>query len=108
MREIRRPGAGEGDDPLQGVANFFDLGIVFALGFLLALLAYLGLPELLQDGDTTPARNPGTPHMEIIRKKGVKLERYRVARETLGGEGVRLGTAWRLRSGEVIYVPDSD
>ncbi|MFQ6043494.1 MAG: DUF2149 domain-containing protein, partial [Candidatus Poribacteria bacterium] len=27
--------------------------------------------------------------------------------KTLGGEGVKLGTAYRLKSGEVVYVPET-
>ncbi len=104
-RQLRRIGTTD-DDPLQGVANFFDLGIVFALGFLLALLAYIGLPELMQSNDVTLVKNPGTPMMEIIHKKGVKLERYRVSSDEIGGEGVKLGTAYRLENGEVVYIPE--
>jgi len=44
--------------------------------------------------------------MEIIRRKGRKLEHYRITPRTLGGEGQRLGTAYRLKTGEVVYVPD--
>ncbi len=104
-RKIRILGS-EDDDPLSGVANFFDLGIVFALGFLLALVAYLGLPELVLKQEVTLVKNPGTPEMEIIRKTGTRIERYRVSREKLGGEGERLGIAYRLKSGEVLYVPE--
>ncbi|MCX7704585.1 MAG: DUF2149 domain-containing protein, partial [Planctomycetota bacterium] len=84
-RKIRRLNLPD-DDPLQGVANFFDLGVVFALGFLLALLVYLGLPELLERKDVTLVKNPGTPQMEILRRKGIRLERYRVTEEKLKGE----------------------
>lgn len=95
------------DDPLEGVANLFDLGIVFALGFMVALIAHLGLPELLQQADVTLVKNPGTPQMEIIRKRGQRIEHYRVSTDRLGGEGRRLGVAYRLETGEVIYVPES-
>ncbi|MFW5894115.1 MAG: DUF2149 domain-containing protein [Verrucomicrobiota bacterium] len=44
--------------------------------------------------------------MEIIRKKGRKLERYRVSTKQLGGEGEKLGTAYRLKSDEVVYIPE--
>jgi hypothetical protein len=98
----------EDDDPLQGMANLFDLGMVFALGFLLALVAYVGLPELVERQDMTLVKNPGTPEMEIIRKEGTKVEHYRVSRDSLGGEGEKLGTAYRLKSGEVIYVPEDE
>lgn len=106
MRRIRRLGEEE-SDPLQGVANLFDLGVVFALGFMVALIAYLGLPELLERKDVTLVKNPGTPRMEIIRKKGKRLDRYRVGTKQLGGEGEKLGTAYRLASGEVVYVPEN-
>ena len=107
MRNIRRIGLLEDGDPLHGVANFFDLGIVFALGFLLALMAYIGLPELIQQSDMTLVKNPGTEQMEIINKKGITLEHYRVTTQNLQGEGVRLGTAYRLKNGEVVYVPEN-
>jgi len=99
-------GVEESDDPLQGVANFFDIGIVFALGFLLSLLAYIGLPEIMQREDVTFVKNPGTTDMEIIQKKGRKLEHYRMTKENLSGDGVKLGTAYRLKTGEVVYVPE--
>ncbi len=107
MRNIRRVG-GQDVDPLEGVANFFDLGIVFALAFMVALIAYLGLPELMQRKDLTLIKNPGTEQMEIIHKKGEKLEHYKVSRQSMGGQGEKLGTAYRLKSGEVIYVPEGD
>ncbi|NQT17802.1 MAG: DUF2149 domain-containing protein [Planctomycetes bacterium] len=106
MRNIRRLGE-ETHDPLQGVANLFDVGIVFALGFLLALMTYLGLPGLVRQRDVT-ARNAGMPQMEIVHPDAVKLERYRMSEERLGGQGLRLGAAYRLRTGEVVCVPDED
>lgn len=104
---IRRVGERH-DDPLEGVANLFDLGIVFALGFMVALVASLGLPELLQDQDLTLVKNPGSPQMQIIRKHGRTIDRYRVSHDQLGGEGERLGVAYRLSDGQVIYVPESE
>ena len=35
-----------------------------------------------------------------------KLPHYRVSRDELSGDGVRLGTAYRLKTGDVVYVPD--
>ncbi|RMH04846.1 MAG: DUF2149 domain-containing protein [Planctomycetota bacterium] len=106
MRRGRRLGPTD-EDPLAGVANLFDLGIVFALGFMVSLVLYLGLPELLQREDFTLVKNPGQEDMEILRREGERLEHYRATGGEVGGQaGERLGTAWRLESGEVIYVPD--
>ncbi len=96
------------DDPLSGVANLFDVAMVFAVALLLAIVTYYSLPELLSAQDeVTLVKNPGQPNMEIIKKKGLKLEKYRMTLKTLGGEGTRLGTAYRLKSGEVVYVPEA-
>ena len=105
MRSIRSLRT-EDDDPLQGVANLFDLGIVFGLGFMLALISYLGMPQLLQKSNVTVIKNPGTEEMEILHKKEGKLEHFRATPNSSGGEGIKLGTAYRLKSGEVVYVPE--
>ncbi len=97
----------EDEDPLAGLANLFDIGIVFALGFMVSLVMYLGLPELLERKDMTLIKDPGTDQMEIILKQGDRIERLRATGgELRGNGGVRLGTAWRLDNGEVVYVPE--
>ncbi len=94
------------EDPLTGFANLFDLGIVFALGFMVSLITYLGLPELLGKEDMVLVKNPGAEDMEMIIKSGEHLERLQPTGGSLAGEGgEKLGTAYRLPSGEVVYVP---
>ncbi len=103
----RRLLASQDDDPLASVANLFDVAMVFAVALLLALVTHFQLPELLSgQHDITVLKDPGKPNMEIIHRKGKKLEHYRMTRQTLGGEGEKLGTAYRLKTGEVVYVPD--
>ncbi len=85
------------------MANLFDVGIVFALGFLLALITYLGLPEVIR---RTAVEASATPQAEVVDPDGVTLQRYRISDETLGGDGVKLGVAYRLASGEVVCVPE--
>ncbi len=103
----RRLLASHDDDPLTSVANLFDVAMVFAVALLLALVVHFQLPELLSgQEDITIVKNPGKPNMEIIRRKGTKLEHYRRTEELLGGEGEKLGTAYRLNTGEVVYVPE--
>lgn len=94
-------------DPLSSVANLFDVAMVFAVALLLAMVSALKVPELLfSSEEVTLVKNPGTPEMEIIRKKGVELDHYRMSQEAGTGEGQRLGICYRLESGEVIYVPE--
>ena len=95
------------EDPAAGLLNLFDVWIAFAVALLLAMVSYMSVPELVNSkSDVTVVKNPGTPEMEIIEKKGVKIERYRATSDKLSGEGQKLGTAYRLRSGEVVYVPE--
>ena len=96
------------DDPLGGVANLFDVAMVFAVALILALMTALQAPELLATkGDVTIIKNAGKPNMEIIVRKGIKLERYKMTAESMGGRGERLGICYRLANGEVVYVPDT-
>jgi hypothetical protein len=95
------------DDPGAGLLNLFDVWIAFAVALLLAMVSYMKLPEMINGQSTiTLVKNPGGVDMEIIKKEGQKIERYRATDEQLTGEGERLGTAYRLRGGEVVYVPE--
>ena len=95
------------EDPAAGLLNLFDVWIAFAVALLLAMVSYMSVPELMNaKSDVTVIKNPGAADMEIIQKKGVKIDRYRATSEKLAGEGQKLGTAYRLVSGEVVYVPE--
>ncbi|PIE87651.1 MAG: hypothetical protein CSA04_05890 [Bacteroidetes bacterium] len=44
----------------------------------------------------------------MITKKGEKIESYKASdnQETTGNKGKRVGTAYQLENGEIIYIPD--
>jgi len=108
FQRYRRLLAGVDDDPLGGVANLFDVAMVFAVALILALFTALQVPELLlSEDDFTVIKNPGSPNMEIITKQGQQIERLKMTDQSLQGQGQRLGIAYRLASGEVVYVPDA-
>ncbi len=99
---------GVDDNPLDGVANLFDVAIVFAVALMLALVTYHSLPELVSStSNVTIVKNPGTPDMEIIIKQGEKVEVQKITDVDVYGMGKVLGTTYLLDSGEVIYVPDN-
>jgi hypothetical protein len=95
------------DDPGAGLINLFDVWIAFSVALLLALVSYLNVrapgPGRVESGQAD-ALEAGDGERPAGRQ--IKLERYRVTTQSRGGEGTRLGTAYRLKSGEVVYVPD--
>jgi hypothetical protein len=94
------------NDPLSGMANLFDLAMVFAVALMVALVVHFKMTELLTQDNVTMVKNPGKENMEIIVKKGKKIERYKGSQSTGQGGGKRIGTAYELENGEIIYVPE--
>jgi hypothetical protein len=92
-------------NPLAGMANLFDVAMVFAVALMVALVSYLRVPALLEDKDYTVITNPGEPDMEIIVKEGKEIQHYEATDETGVGRGQLLGKAYRLPDGRVVYVP---
>lgn len=107
-RAFRNRGS-EDHDPLIGLINLFDASMVLVVAMLMALLGKGSLAEVaarLSQQDVTIVTNPGKPDMEMIIKQGQKIEKLKASGETGRGEGTRLGTAYRLSNGEVVYVPE--
>jgi hypothetical protein len=97
----------EDSDPLSGIANLFDVSVVFIVGLIIALFGAFRLPELLDpNSEMTLVKTNPQGQTEILIKKGTKLEAYKVAEQEGAGKGRRLGTAYQLESGEMIYVPE--
>jgi len=85
------------EDPAVGLLNLFDVWIAFAVALLLATVSYFsaGSPE----GRASLS--------ESVPSSSTKLEHYRPTADKLSGTGERLGVAYRLDSGDVVYVPDT-
>ena len=99
--------ADDDQDPMSGVANLFDIGLVFIVGLLLSLFATYHLDELFNvKSNLTIMKRTASGELEIITKKGHHVEALKVSRDKGRGMGERLGTAYRLRDGSMIYVPD--
>jgi hypothetical protein len=98
---------GEANDPLSGVANLFDLGLVFIVGLIFTLFSAYHLQDLFSEhSELTIMKKSAQGEMEIITKKGTTIEARKVTEKTAQGRGERLGTAYRLEDGTMIYVPD--
>lgn len=49
-------------------------------------------------------KNPGKENMEIITKEGKKINRYTPSKNQ--NKGKKVGVAYQLDNGEIIYVPE--
>ena len=94
------------EDPLSVVANLFDAAMVFAVALMVAMVTFFKMSDLLTENDTTIIKNPGKQNMEIIVKRGKKIEKYKGDGKNGQGKGKRVGIAYQLENGDIIYVPE--
>ena len=98
------------DDPLSGVANLFDVGLVFIVGLFLALMTVYHIMDFFSErNEITIVKKNEAGQLEIIIKKGKEIKVKKVTDKKIGGEeGVKLGIAYQLKDGRMIYVPDEN
>jgi len=111
MGESRRIGIdiladAEEDDPILSVVNVVDVFLVVIAVLLIAIAENPLNPFVTQD--VVVIRNPDSPQMELVIKKGQALKRYRASGRIGEGEGQKAGTAYRLKDGTMIYVPEQE
>ena len=107
----RRPGRQftvRQEEPLHGVANLFDVALVFIVALLLSLMAtYQILDFFSEKSEITVVKKNEDGRMEIITKIGKEIKVEKVTDRKVGGEeGIKLGTAYQLKDGRMIYVPE--
>lgn len=99
----------EDNDPMSVVGNLFDVAMVFAVALMVALVTRYNMTEMFSREDFTMIKNPGKENMEIITKEGDKINRYTPSEEQdskNGKRGKRVGVAYELENGEIIYIPE--
>ena len=78
-------------DPLDGLVNLFDLGIVLSVAFLLAALSSLDLTEAITGGKTQSTRT--RPADSVIAPRDQKVKQIQVQPdEKVVGRGQPIGT----------------
>ncbi len=90
-------------DPLAGLVNLFELGIVLAVAFLLAALQSVNLTDLLTKTNVTVLRTDASGQTIIV-KEGDEVKTVRLSDQTVTGTGQRLGEVYRLSDGRLVYV----
>lgn len=96
-------------DPMSVVSNLFDIAMVFAVALMVALVGRYNMTEMFSKEDFTMVKNPGQENMEIITKEGQTINRYTPSEDQSSKDnkkGKRVGIAYELENGEIIYVPE--
>lgn len=108
MRRRRLLRHGEDIDPMSVVSNLFDIAMVFAVALMVALVNRYNMTEMFSQEDFTMVKNPGKENMEIITKEGEKINRYTPSEDNSNSSnrGKRVGIAYELENGDIIYVPE--
>jgi hypothetical protein len=85
-------------DPLDGLVNLFDLGIVLAVAFLLAALSSLHLGGAITSHGLRP-----TAKQIVIQPGQTVAPLPKPGARTLG-RGTQAGIVYRLANGQLVYV----
>jgi hypothetical protein len=89
-------------DPLDGLVNLFDLGIVLAVAFLLAALSSLHLASAI----TSHGLSAGAAH-QITIQPGQRVAPLPKRGARTIGSGTQAGVVYRLANGQLVYVQNA-
>lgn len=107
MKQDQADISSEEMDPLAGMANLFDASIVLIVSMMLALFMSFDLVDLLNpDTEVTITRRSADGEVEMVTREGNEIKVQRVTSTELSGVGTRLGMAFQLEDGRVVYVPE--
>lgn len=104
MKLLHEP---ETEDPILSVVNIIDIFLVI-IAALLITVAKNPMLNAFNKQDVTVITDAGKPSMEMIVKKGEKIERYQSSGNIGSGDGEKAGVAYRMKDGSIIYVPESE
>lgn len=86
-------------DPLDGLVNLFDLGIVLAVAFLLAALSSLHLGSAI----TQHGLHASSAQTIVVQPGQTVAPLPKPGARTIG-KGTQAGVVYRLANGELVYV----
>jgi hypothetical protein len=92
-------------DPLDGLVNLFDLGIVLSVAFLLAALSSLDLTSALTS--KSKAERPTRSADAVVANKDQQVKELKLEPgQRVVGRGEPVGTLYRLNDGRTVLVPN--
>lgn len=91
-------------EPLDGLVNLFDVGIVLSVAFLLAALSSLNLTEAITGEKAKQAAN-SVPADSVVTDKDEKVKQIQIKPgEKVVGRGEAIGTVYELSDGRTVIV----
>ncbi|MFA6759790.1 MAG: DUF2149 domain-containing protein [Sulfuricurvum sp.] len=90
-------------NPILSAINMIDLFLVI-IAVLLITIVQNPLNPFSSD-DVTVVKNANKPNMEVIVKKGKQMQHYKSSGEIADGDGIKAGVTYKLKDGNMIYVP---
>jgi hypothetical protein len=92
-------------DPLDGLVNLFDIGIVLSVAFLLAALSSLDLTSVITDRNESLQNNASVPADSVLAEPGDQVETIEIQPgQEVVGRGAPVGTLYQLEDGSTIVV----
>jgi len=108
MAERRKPlrilESEDDDDPILSVVNIVDVFLVIIAVLLIAVIENPLNPFTADN--VIVIRNPGEADMQMTIKQGKELKKYQSSGQLGEGEGTKAGSAYRLKDGTMVYVPE--
>lgn len=92
-------------DPLDGLVNLFDLGIVLSVAFLLAALSSINLTEKALKSDSRAQATRSADTVIANKNQRVKEMQLKPGRRVVG-QGEPVGTLYRLSDGRTVLVKE--
>jgi hypothetical protein len=91
-------------DPLDGLVNLFDLGIVLSVAFLLAALSSLDLTEAITGKAKAPTERT-RPADTVVASRDQQVKQVELRpNEKVVGRGKPIGTVYQLSDGRTVIV----
>ena len=97
----------ETEDPILSVVNLIDIFLVI-IAALLIVVAKNPMLNVFSKQDVTVITDAGKSTMQVMVKKGEKIEHYKSSGKIGEGQGDKAGTAYRMKDGSIVYVPEND
>ncbi len=92
-------------DPLDGLVNLFDIGIVLSVAFLLAALSSLDLTSVLTERNESLENSATVPADSVLVDPNDQVETIEIQPgQEVVGRGEPLGTLYQLEDGRTIVV----